>query len=367
MTTDRASFWLTTPPPPAAHGGAIAAIDLMAPSSEVLQQAMLSLGLAPLAPGAVALRSLGGVDTGLVARWSGRDATLFPHAGAAVLAGVRAWLLGAGLTDGPAASPRTAYPEASDDIEACALDAIARADSPLAIDAVLLHAERRRSGEAPVTPERQRTLDHLLRAPVVVLVGAPNIGKSALTNAMARRAVSIVADEPGTTRDAVGVMLDLAGLRVRWIDAPGIRATGDAIEARAQANAQRIIAGADLLLLCADHLAPVPDLGASVSARALRVTTRADLATTSRAGPGAVRTSALTGEGLGELAKAVRDALVPDEAITAPGAWRFHGALGSADLSEVASGATLIDPKQSAPRAGRPHRKSAHGRPSTED
>ncbi|WP_292662339.1 GTPase, partial [Mesorhizobium sp.] len=46
----------------------------------------------------------------------------------------------------------------------------------------------------------------------VVILGAPNAGKSSLFNALARRDAAIVTDEPGTTRDLLEVTLDLQGL-----------------------------------------------------------------------------------------------------------------------------------------------------------
>ena len=57
----------------------------------------------------------------------------------------------------------------------------------------------------------------------VVIVGAPNAGKSSLLNALARRDVAIVTDEPGTTRDLVQVALDLDGVKVVVTDTAGIR------------------------------------------------------------------------------------------------------------------------------------------------
>lgn len=44
-----------------------------------------------------------------------------------------------------------------------------------------------------------------------VLLGAPNAGKSSLLNILAQRPASIVSPEPGTTRDVVEVLLDIAG------------------------------------------------------------------------------------------------------------------------------------------------------------
>ncbi|TGQ80694.1 GTP-binding protein, partial [Mesorhizobium sp. M8A.F.Ca.ET.208.01.1.1] len=57
----------------------------------------------------------------------------------------------------------------------------------------------------------------------VVILGAPNAGKSSLFNALARREAAIVTDEPGTTRDLLEVAMDLNGLKVRIVDTAGLR------------------------------------------------------------------------------------------------------------------------------------------------
>lgn len=64
----------------------------------------------------------------------------------------------------------------------------------------------------------------------VVLLGAPNVGKSSLLNALARRDAAIVTEEPGTTRDLVEVVLDLEGEKVRVTDTAGIRTPGGMVE-----------------------------------------------------------------------------------------------------------------------------------------
>ncbi len=62
----------------------------------------------------------------------------------------------------------------------------------------------------------------------VVLAGAPNVGKSSLLNALARRDVAIVSAEAGTTRDTIEVRLDLQGIPVIVTDTAGLRvATGE--------------------------------------------------------------------------------------------------------------------------------------------
>ena len=65
----------------------------------------------------------------------------------------------------------------------------------------------------------------------VVIAGAPNAGKSSLLNALARRDVAIVTDEPGTTRDLVHVALDLGGMKVVVTDTAGIREGAGKVEA----------------------------------------------------------------------------------------------------------------------------------------
>jgi tRNA modification GTPase len=111
----------------------------------------------------------------------------------------------------------------------------------------------------------------------VVILGAPNAGKSSLFNALARRDAAIVTDEPGTTRDLLEVVLDLGGLRVRLTDTAGLREAPGKVEAigieKARAKADR----ADLLLLLEDIFSPrdigtVPD-----TAALLRVGTKIDL------------------------------------------------------------------------------------------
>ena len=142
-------------------------------------------------------------------------------------------------------------------------------------------------------------------------MGRPNIGKSSLLNALARRSVSIVCDQPGTTRDSVGVMLDLAGLVVRWIDLPGLRESSDPIEQQAIRRAGLWLEQADLVIHCIDAADPSPD-PAPIDRPTLTVRTRADLASAEI--PSELVCSAHSGRGLPELALAIREHLVPAQA-----------------------------------------------------
>ncbi len=81
----------------------------------------------------------------------------------------------------------------------------------------------------------------------VVLAGQPNAGKSSLLNALARRDVALVCDEPGTTRDVIEVHLDLKGLPITFIDTAGFRDTLGVVERQGQKKAQQEIQKADLV------------------------------------------------------------------------------------------------------------------------
>jgi len=64
----------------------------------------------------------------------------------------------------------------------------------------------------------------------VAIIGAPNTGKSTLLNALLNEDRAIVSNIAGTTRDAVEDEIVLHGIRYRFIDTAGIRATKDEIE-----------------------------------------------------------------------------------------------------------------------------------------
>ncbi|RWO00994.1 tRNA uridine-5-carboxymethylaminomethyl(34) synthesis GTPase MnmE [Mesorhizobium sp.] len=111
----------------------------------------------------------------------------------------------------------------------------------------------------------------------VVILGAPNAGKSSLFNALARREAAIVTEEPGTTRDLLEVVLDLEGMRVRVTDTAGLRETPGRIEAIGIERARSKAGTADLLLVLEDMAEPVAIGAIPPDVAALRIGTKADL------------------------------------------------------------------------------------------
>ena len=83
---------------------------------------------------------------------------------------------------------------------------------------------------------------------VVVIAGAPNVGKSTLMNALAGRDVAITSPFAGTTRDLIEVFLDLRGLPVTLVDTAGIRDADDPVEREGVERAVRRARHADLTL-----------------------------------------------------------------------------------------------------------------------
>ena len=65
----------------------------------------------------------------------------------------------------------------------------------------------------------------------VAIIGAPNVGKSTLLNALAGRDAAITSSHAGTTRDVIEVRMDLNGLPVTILDTAGLRDTADEVEA----------------------------------------------------------------------------------------------------------------------------------------
>jgi len=86
----------------------------------------------------------------------------------------------------------------------------------------------------------------------VVLVGAPNVGKSSVLNALCGEERAIVTDIAGTTRDLVREQLVLGGVPIELVDTAGLRATDDVIEAEGVRRAGTAAMSADLVLVVHD-------------------------------------------------------------------------------------------------------------------
>ncbi len=152
----------------------------------------------------------------------------------------------------------------------------------------------------------------------VVLAGPPNAGKSSLLNALIGESRVIVSDTPGTTRDAVDVLLEHDPWPLRLVDTAGIRDGADPLERLGIEVSARWLARAHVVVACAETAeelaAAITAISALSAAPVIGALTKRDLVSTSyekqnTAGP-IVPVSATTGAGLAALLAEVTKAVL---------------------------------------------------------
>jgi tRNA modification GTPase len=149
---------------------------------------------------------------------------------------------------------------------------------------------------------------------MLAIVGRPNAGKSSLFNRIVERERAIVTASPGTTRDLVTERVSLGGIPVELVDTAGMREASDEAEQIGVRKSREALADADMVLMVLDAtVSPGQEelelLATLAQRRALVVVNKSDLAHPAAAmeealaglGLPVVHTSALSGEGVGEL------------------------------------------------------------------
>jgi tRNA modification GTPase len=124
---------------------------------------------------------------------------------------------------------------------------------------------------------------------VVVVAGAPNVGKSSVFNALVGGERAIVTPIAGTTRDLVSEHVLLGDAHLRLVDTAGVRRALDAVEQEGVRRATGAAATADLVLVVLDRSRPLDEHGAMTTV------------------------SALTGRGIGDLAGELAARATPPE------------------------------------------------------
>ncbi len=140
----------------------------------------------------------------------------------------------------------------------------------------------------------------------VAILGAPNVGKSSLLNALTRDETAIVSPLAGTTRDIVEARLDLGGLPILLADTAGLRQGSesnlDPIEREGMRRALLRAERADLkLVMIVAGTEPDDATRRLAASDAILVANKADLVERQTSPSGAMLVSAKTGAGLDSL------------------------------------------------------------------
>jgi len=194
----------------------------------------------------------------------------------------------------------------------------------------------------------------------LAIVGRPNAGKSSLFNRLVERDRAIVTATPGTTRDLVTERISLEGIPLELVDTAGLREGHEEAEQLGIARSREALADAALVLVVLDATQPLNDeehrlLEAVEGRPALVVVNKTDLAGRDQevlecAGIPALRTSALTGEGIPALRGRIM-ALATGGAAEEPGmltSLRHHQAITTTlgALADAAQANTNVIPHE---------------------
>jgi len=93
----------------------------------------------------------------------------------------------------------------------------------------------------------------------IVLVGAPNVGKSSLLNQLVEDDVAIVTEIPGTTRDTIQRTITIEGIPIHIIDTAGLRETSDIVEQKGIERTHAAIKNATMVIWLVDSSQHQPD------------------------------------------------------------------------------------------------------------
>ena len=111
----------------------------------------------------------------------------------------------------------------------------------------------------------------------VAIIGAPNVGKSTLLNALVGEERAIVSDIQGTTRDAIEDCIQLGGITFRFIDTAGIRHTDDQIERMGIDRSIAAVQRAQIVLMMTEPGTPYPDVPIRDDQTVIRIENKTDL------------------------------------------------------------------------------------------
>lgn len=110
----------------------------------------------------------------------------------------------------------------------------------------------------------------------VAIIGAPNVGKSTLLNALLQEDRAIVSDIQGTTRDVIEDTMTIGGHTFRFIDTAGIRHTDDTIERLGIERSRQAAERAQIIIMLREPDTDYPDIDVREDQTVIRITNKTD-------------------------------------------------------------------------------------------
>lgn len=108
----------------------------------------------------------------------------------------------------------------------------------------------------------------------VAIIGAPNVGKSTLLNALLGEEKAIVSDIQGTTRDLIEDTITLGNITFRFIDTAGIRHTDDRIELLGIERSRQAASRAQIIILMNEPGVNFPEVDLRDDQTVIRITNK---------------------------------------------------------------------------------------------
>ena len=139
----------------------------------------------------------------------------------------------------------------------------------------------------------------------VDIIGAPNVGKSTLLNRLVGEQRAMVSDIAGTTRDTIEESIVIDGIRFRFIDTAGIRATDDTLERMGIERTLSAIKRAQIVISMAEPTGNFENVELSENQTLIHVVNKTDT-TLERNNPQAIYISARENVGIENLTHALR-------------------------------------------------------------
>lgn len=110
----------------------------------------------------------------------------------------------------------------------------------------------------------------------VAIIGAPNVGKSTLLNALLREERAIVSEIQGTTRDTIEDTFVINGYLFRFIDTAGIRTTDDKIEKIGIERSLKAAGNAQIIIMMREPGVEFPDYTPAENQQVIEVVNKTD-------------------------------------------------------------------------------------------